>query len=238
MGRDAVKLSDPMAPLRPTVLAPVFGAFPQVLAAWQYGSSLRSDYRPGDSDIDILLIVADDTTFDAYVDMTAEVRGRIPGAEVTVLRHEEVLAGIHPGGSRHYFVNVSRSGHRLHGSDLLSAVAARQLTLEDAYRRVVELTQRSRLVCLNSSKAGESAFWLNKYQHWIPLCLMELLDLAGAPEDHLQVAHARFLSRFPALDTGLTFPYQDLVQLVRFLERLIRWIPENAESFQNQSGRR
>lgn len=214
-----------------SALVPLLRDFPQVLAAWQYGSSLRSDYRPGTSDIDILLIVTDDLDLDATVRLCDDVRARVPEAEVTVLRHAEVTAAIHPGWSRHFFINVSRSGRRLHGPDVLAGVVALPLSLDEAYQRLVQLTQRARLVCLNPSKSAEEAFWLGKYQHWIPLCLMELLELAGAPEDRLQQAHTTFLSRFPSVAASTAFPYHNLRDVTEFLEHLVRWVPEHAQHF-------
>ncbi len=203
----------------------------RIHAAWQYGSSLRSDYQPDVSDIDILLIVGDDTSLDDYTYLAALVRRHLPTAEVTVLRKAEATAAIHPGWSRHFFINVSRSGVLLCGPDLLAAAAALPLSLDEAYQRLVQLTQRARLVCINPSKSTEARFWLTKYQHWIPLCLMELLELAGAPEERLQNAHASFLQRFPTLRTDLTFPYPSLRPLTAFLEQLVRWIPPNARWF-------
>ncbi|HEX8346828.1 MAG TPA: nucleotidyltransferase domain-containing protein [Actinoplanes sp.] len=215
----------------PAALGTLLAGCPQLLAAWHYGSSLRSDYRPGISDIDILLIVRDDTTLEQYAALSAGVHMCVPSAEVTVLRHAEVTAGIHPGWSRHYFVNVARSGRHLYGPDLVALAAAAPLSLDDAYQRIVELTQRARLVCVNPSKKSEEIFWLRKYQHWIPLCMMELLELAGSPEDRLQCAQQSFLARFPSFRTRVAFPYVSLTQVTDLLEQLIRWVPANAAVF-------
>jgi predicted nucleotidyltransferase len=96
-----------------TALCGLFETDQRIVAAWHYGSSLRSDYLAGASDIDILLVVTEDTTLDDHVELANEVRSRLGGAESTVLRLSEVNAAIHPGWSRHFFVNVSRCGVRL-----------------------------------------------------------------------------------------------------------------------------
>jgi len=63
---------------------------------------------------------------------------------------------------------------------------------------------------VNPSKAADEPFWLDKYQHWVPLCLMELLELAGAPEDRLRLAPLAFTARFPTVEVHVLFPYSSL----------------------------
>ncbi|MBJ7353963.1 MAG: hypothetical protein JHC98_03985 [Thermoleophilaceae bacterium] len=202
-----------------------------VLAAWQYGSSLRADFRPGRSDVDILLVVrngADPAQFPALV---AALRMNIPEVEATILKEEEIRDGHHPGWSRHFFRNVKRTGVHLFGPDLLNDVPA--TSFEEARRRIVQLAQRARLVVSNANKVDESAFWLSKYQQWIPLCLLELLDLAGFPHEQLRRAHSDFVAHFPMASSPVAYPYPSLEAAHAFLEDLASWLASNSEQFLN-----
>ena len=204
----------------------------RVVSAYLYGSLVRSDFQPHNSDIDILLVVTDGVELTDLIELSAAVHHRVPEAEVTLLRLTEAKAGIHPGGSHHYFRNVIRLGVLLHGPDTLAQVAARPPSFDDAYRRLVQLCQRARIVIANPSKAErESGFWLNKYQHWVPICLMELLELHGTPEDRLHFAHAAFVRRFPSAARVIEYPYARLYDLQLFLEDLVSWIPRNSGAF-------
>ncbi|MFF4849496.1 hypothetical protein [Streptomyces sp. NPDC001194] len=205
---------------------------PFVLAAWQYGSSLRSDYQPGRSDIDILIAVTDSTRTPDLLDCAAAVRGSLPGAEVTLLKQQEITAGIHPGWSRHFFTNVARSGIRLYGPDFLADVPAS--SFGEARARLVQLCQRARLVVINATKSHESQFWLDKYQQWVPLCLMELLDLSGLREDRLRLAHQTFRVNFPQAGTEIDYPYPDLASLHAYLEVLLLWLSHHEHLFNRQ----
>lgn len=213
------------------VLLEVSSSDPRIVASYLYGSSLRTDFRIGQSDIDILVVVTDGADARGFGQISAAIRAQIPNAEVTVLRVAEIEAGIHPGWSRHFFLNVARSGVHLQGPDCLSVVTAEPPRFDEAYRRLVQLCQRARLVVLNPAKAHEAAFWLRKYQHWIPLCLMELLDLHGTPEDRLHCAHSTFMHHFPESACPIPYPYRELEELQLFLEGLIAWIPSNTERF-------
>ena len=96
----------------------------------------------------------------------------------------------------------------------------------------MQLTQRSRFVVANPGKSGEAAFWLAKYKHWVPLCLMELLDLAGRPETRLHRAHAAFDAAYrtePWVDVA--YPYRSLDELQPYLEHLIRWVEAHGPTF-------
>ena len=203
----------------------------RVLAAWQYGSSLRDDYIEGSSDVDILLVLSHGSPTHEYAEIAHSVRQAIPEAEVTLLTVDEVRKGIHPGWSRHYFRNVSRSGVRLFGPDVLAI--APPTSLEDAQRRVLELAQRARIVIANPSKSSEAAFWLAKYQHWIPLCLLEILDLAGLPHDHLRYAHSDFAQHFPGATAPVEYPFRTLSEAHAFLEDLGSWLNSSPEPLAN-----
>lgn len=203
----------------------------RIVAAWLYGSYVRSDYSLDTSDTDVLLVVADGTTPADYDAVACLLRAYIPEVEATILRLSEVTAGIHPGWSRHFFYNVSRSGIRLYGPDCLAAARQQPLSFDDAYQRLLRLCQRARLVVINPSKSSEAAFWLAKYQRWIPLCLMELLDLAGIREDRLRHAHETFSARFRYVGFHITYPYPSFRDLWMYLEQLVRWLPRSATEF-------
>ncbi|MFJ9655566.1 hypothetical protein [Streptomyces microflavus] len=208
----------------------LFRATPCVLAAWQYGSSLRDDYSPGHSDIDILLAVQDTTPTPVLLTCAEAMRTRLPEVEVTILKHCEIKEGLHPGWSRHFFINVARSGIHLYGPDLLAHLP--HPSLAEARARLTQLCQRARLVVINSTKTHERAFWLNKYQQWVPLCLMELLDLNGMPEDRLRVAHQTFSTRFPQLGASIEYPYPDFAELHEYLEDLLVWLDDRHSLFE------
>lgn len=201
----------------------------RIVAAWQYGSSLRTDFAPGRSDIDILVAVTDTVSATDFREISDAVRRFITTAETTLLRVWEVGARIHPGWSSHYFNNVAKSGVHLYGPDLLSNASAP--TFEEALRRLVQLCQRVRLVIANPTKEHEADFWLTKYQHWIPLSLMEFLDLHGVPEYRLHEAHATFSSRFPDAAPPVQYPYASLSEVHAFLEGLLPWLARNWSLF-------
>jgi predicted nucleotidyltransferase len=206
-------------------------AHPRVLSAYLYGSALRSDYSAAQSDLDILVIVDDHTPLaegQRIVEALVRCDSRL---DVTLLRSEEVSLGLHPGWSHHFFFNVDRSGIRIFGPDALLPALSQPIEFREAYRRFIHLCQRSRLVVLNESKAGEAAFWLRKYQRWVPLCLMEFLHLAGSPEDSQQGAHNRFCERFPFAGPHIAYPYFSLEELQGFMERVAQWLPRNSHLF-------
>ncbi len=228
-----VQCARPYLPLSVTQIGKVANQIVEgnvdVVAAYLYGSTMRTD-RNGTSDIDLLVVSTDTAQLTALETLARRLADAIPGADVTVLREGEVADGIHPGWSRHYYTNVHRGGTMLCGPNVVAAAAATPTTFADAYRRIVQLCQRTRLVLINPTKRGEAAFWLAKYQHWGPLCLMELLDLAGCPHDELHQAHDAFAARFPtAPRTG--YPYSDLTELQLFLEAMTKWLREQAMLF-------
>lgn len=208
---------------------------PCIVSSYLYGSSLRTDFRVGESDIDILVVMTDGVDTGSFVRIPTAIRKQIPNAEVTMLRLAEIKAGIHPGWSRHFFRNVAHSGIRLQGPDCLAVIAAEPLKLDEAYHRLVQLCQRARIVVSNPSKAHEASFWLQKYQHWIPLCLMELLDLYGSPEERLHCAHSAFMRHFPDASSPISYPYRELGELHLFLEDLVTWVRSNTEQFSGEA---
>jgi predicted nucleotidyltransferase len=199
----------------------------EVIAAYLYGSSVRADAGP-DSDIDVLIVVGDTTPLEAIRGIVGQVAGIIDRVDVTVLRRSEVSEGTHPGWSHHYYTNVHRGGIHICGPDVVAAPARTQVTFESTLRRVVQLCQRARLVAVNDAKFAEAAFWCAKYQHWVPLCLLEILDLAGAPENELRRAHATFEARFERAPTT-AYPYTDLETVGEFLEALTEWLRANRD---------
>jgi hypothetical protein len=60
---------------------------------------------------------------------------------------------------------------------------------------------------------------------------MELLELAGVPEDRLRHAQESFNKQFPGVSDPIIFPYADLRTLTDYLERLIQWIPQHTSEF-------
>lgn len=224
--RDRAIIRDPE--LLKSLLSSTFEINRDLICAWQYGSSLRSDFCEDSSDVDLLLVVRSETSVPELHKIAQVVQSLIPRVEVTLLRKSEVTAGIHPGWSRHYFINVARNGVRLWGPDLLADFLP--TTFADAQARLMQLCQRARLVILNPLKAKESWFWLNKYQHWVPLCLMEILDVYGKPFAELRLAHDHFIQLF-GIDTDVTYPYTDLATLHTYLESLSFWLQENQSLF-------
>lgn len=205
------------------------GTNANVREVWHYGSSLRDDYQAGESDIDLLVVVDDACSFSEQREIVRTVQQSIPDAEFTVLRESEVLLGVHPGWSSHYYRNVRMSGRQILGAQ--SKLPLRQPSFGEATTRVVELTQRCRLVRLNASKQDEQHFWLRKYQHWVPLCLMELLDLHGLPEYRLKHAHSSFEEAFAEFHPTVVYPYPDLESAHSFLEQLSAWLPAHRDLF-------
>jgi len=201
-----------------------------VVALYAYGSVLRADYQLGRSDIDILLVVDDHLDPDSFAGLATQVRSCVPGAETTLLRGAEVACGHHPGGSSHYFVNVARTGMLLHGPDVVAA-SARIPQWQATHRRITLLAQRARLTTTNPSKASEAGFWLGKYQQWVPLALMELLELAGTPISCPRQAHHRFAAAFLDAADPVRYPYSELASVGRFLEQLAAWMPGAADRF-------
>ncbi|MEW1635283.1 hypothetical protein AB0469_14510 [Streptomyces sp. NPDC093801] len=216
-------------------LTGLFSAIPDVLAAWQYGSSLRDDYAPGRSDIDILVAVRDTIPTPVLLSCAQQMRTRLPEVEATILKHGEITAGLHPGWSRHFYTNVARAGVRLYGPDLLTHLP--RPSLSEAVARLTHLCQRVRLVVINATKAHEEGFWLVKYQKWVPLCLMELLDLSGMPEDRLRMAHETFTRRFPDAGPAIDYPYPGLAEVHVYLEALLAWLRGHQALFEPTSAR-
>jgi predicted nucleotidyltransferase len=199
-----------------------------VVAAWHYGSSVRQDFDVERSDVDILIAVSDDAPTVTLHAIAKAVHEHVVEADVTVLRVSEIIAGIHPGWSKHFYVNVARSGIHLFGPNLLEQLATP--TLAEAEVRLTQLCQRARLVVLNHGKEKEASFWLAKYQHWVPLCLMELLDLHGTPCDELHSAHDFFTQTFQ-IDHPLRVPYTDFNLVHDFLELVVAWVARNRAMF-------
>ena len=202
-----------------------------VSAAYIYGSVLREDFVVDRSDIDLLLIVEcfKETLLCNFIHPLAD---RIAvELDVTVITQLELEARVHPGWSRHYFFNVRNSGICVYGPDLLHGFSEDELSFEEAFRRLVQMTQRIRFVVMNKRKRQEAPFWLSKYQYWIPLCLMEFLALHGTPEYRIRMAHDIFVARFPDLAAQTRYPYSSLVDLQIFLEDLTLWINKNQDLF-------
>lgn len=202
-----------------------------IISSWHYGSSLRSDYRPLDSDIDILIVIKDDTKLEEYVKIVQDISVLIPTAEVTILRLFEVTSRIHPGWSSHFFINVSRSGLLLSGPNLLDEPTV--LDFEQAHRRITQLCQRIRLVVANPKKSNEGEFWFSKYQKWVPYCLMEILDMCGNRVDEPSKANEEFAKLFPKKIPEIAYPYKDLPTLLTYMESLTFWLEENKDFFLN-----
>lgn len=203
----------------------------RVVDAYLYGSSLRSDNLPGTSDVDLLVVVADDVTPADLVEITTAARSEVPIADVTLITERELKMASHPSGSRHFFVSVARTGIHLYGANELATVAAQPLSVVETYRNAVQLCQRLRQVAINPAKQHERAFWLNKSQHWVPCLLMELLHLHGRPERRLRQAHAAFARCFPGTWTDVSYPYGGLDEIHSFMETLTRWLSENTDRF-------
>jgi predicted nucleotidyltransferase len=212
-------------------LRAIFSNDERVIDAYLYGSSLRSDHVPGASDIDLLVIVADSSTTADFVEVAATTHQAIPAADVTLVTERELELAIHPSGSRHFFVSVAQTGVHLCGPNRLLGVAARPLSFDETYRNAVQLCQRLRLVFVNPGKRQEREFWLSKCQHWIPCLLMELLHLHGTPERRLRVAQRAFFEQFLVDWADVSYPYGELADVHHFMDRLVRWLPENADRF-------
>jgi predicted nucleotidyltransferase len=217
-------------------LADALGADPRITDAYLYGSALRSDHIPGTSDVDLLIIIVDRAGLDDYMEVASTVRCHLPRADVTAISQREFDLAIHPSGSRHFFVSVAKTGIHLYGVNGLAEVAGRVLDFNDTYRNTVQLCQRIRLVIVNPAKRHEREFWLAKLQHWIPCLLMELLHLHGAPERRLRRAHTTFSGRFPTDWADISYPYEDIEEVQRFLEALVAWLPENDHLFEQTEG--
>jgi predicted nucleotidyltransferase len=206
-------------------------SFQAVSAAYVYGSVLREDFVMDRSDIDLLLIV-ERFTETLLRDFIHPLADGVPNElDVTVITQLELAARVHPGWSRHYFFNVRNSGICVYGPDLLHGFSEDELSFEEAFRRLVQMTQRIRFVVINKGKRQEAPFWLSKYQYWIPLCLMEFLALHGTPEYRMRMAHDIFVARFPDLPVRTRYPYSCLVDLQIFLEHLTIWIKANQDLF-------
>jgi predicted nucleotidyltransferase len=207
----------------------------RIVDAYLYGSVVRSDFDSNDSDVDLLVVVADQTDIPGFTEIASNVRGLLPRADITMLTSRELQSAIHPSGSRHFFVSVARTGVHLHESDLLRSIAARPLVFHETYRNLVQLCQRLRLVIINPSKRPEREFWLRKAQHWVPCFLMELLHLHGSPERRLREAQKVFALQLDLAWASIPYPYRCIEDLHGFLEALVDWLPENAEKFSRPS---
>jgi predicted nucleotidyltransferase len=207
----------------------------RVVDAYLYGSVVRSDFDPGESDVDLLVVVDDQTDVLGFNEIASSVRGVVPHADVTMLRARELESAVHPSGSRHFFVSVARTGLHVHGRGLLAAVAARPLELDGTHRNLTQLCQRLRLVIINPSKRDEREFWLRKAQHWVPCLLMEMLHLHGFPERRLREAQRVFALRMDLAWADISYPYEDIEELHWFLEALVDWLPANADRFTRPS---
>lgn len=207
----------------------------RVVAVYLYGSALRPDYRPS-SDVDVLVIIDDDASVTAIREIGAAFATCWPRIDLTMLKRAEVASGRHHGWSRHYYCNVRRTGVLAFGPDAIAPALVHLPTFEEAHRRITQLCQRARMVLLNASKGAEADFWLGKYQHWVPLCLMELLDLSGAPESQLHQAQATFEAIFPGAGSLISYPYTSLAEVHEFLEQLAGWAAANAHLFKAPSG--
>jgi len=201
-----------------------------VVAAYLYGSCIRADVGPA-SDVDVLVVVEDNIPLRAVRTIVNQISGIVRYADVTVLRRTEVSEGTHPGWSHHYYTNVHRGGIHILGIDVVAAPARIRVTFEGALRRVVQLCQRARLVVLNEAKAHEAIFWCAKYKHWVPLCLLEFLELAGSPTSELGEAHAVFEAKFEGAPRT-PYPYTDLESVGEFLEALAEWLRANHAYFE------
>ncbi|MBZ5662139.1 MAG: nucleotidyltransferase domain-containing protein [Acidobacteriia bacterium] len=203
----------------------------EVIAAYVYGSVLREDFVPGQSDIDVLLVVQDLRATPPINHIRQLATRELYNLDLTILTRSELEARIHPGWSRHYFLNVRNSGVCVHGTDILRDVSLDELSFAEAFRRLVQMTQRTRFVLVNERKEHETSFWLRKYQYWIPLCLMELLVLHGAPEYRVRMAHSAFVKRFSDLPLQIAYPYESLADLQTFLEHLTIWARDHQHLF-------
>jgi predicted nucleotidyltransferase len=200
---------------------------------WLYGSTLRID-RTRNSDLDVLAVVDDDTSFEQMASLTRTIRslsGPIdaPGwhVDVTMLTVSEVIEGCHPGWSRHYFTNVAATGELLWGTGHIVGGTRRTPTYDTALVRISQLTQRARLVRLNPAKAHEAPFWAVKYRHWVPLCLMEISEAGGTPIRELHRARTRFAELHP--DAPALDATDDFDQIAEQLEALTRWMRVHPE---------
>lgn len=206
-------------------------SIPEILSIYLYGSSLRDDYNQITSDIDVLFILTDCSGRDIFRRICGEISCLEEPLDLNIILESEFKLRIHPGWSRHFYHNVRHSGIHVFGAELLQSFDDREISFAEAFRRLVQLTQRVRFVETNSSKEREKYFWLVKYQHWIPICLMEFLYLYGKPEYILRQAHQKFLETFPDGHWDIQYPYPALDQIHDFLEKLVPWLLRNRHLF-------
>jgi len=202
-----------------------------IISIYIYGSVLREDYKPFQSDIDILIIVKNETLPVWFEELKLACSELLPEIDLNILFEYEVKMRIHPGWSTHYYFNVRNSGRKIFGIDILSELDSIEPSYEEARQRLVQLTQRSRFILLNEKKSGETGFWLKKYQQWIPLCMMEFLTLYGIPEYRLKLAHDIFTKSFELNFFIPNYPYESFKELNSFLENLSQWTSVNKHLF-------
>lgn len=151
----------------------------EIVSAYLYGSILSDQFDPKKSDVDILLIVQDIDSPNAFIDKIYKVinaSSQNIKLDINLVFMSEFLSRWHIYRPPSYFIGIKYRNKLLWGKDLLAKVADEEVTPEAVYKRIVDLAQSSRGIYLNSK---EPEFWVNKYAGWLKVAALEVLFLAG-----------------------------------------------------------
>lgn len=192
-----------------------------LISAYIYGSILRDDYREDTSDVDILLIVKDNTNITKIRKKTTEVIASCKNIklEFTVITEYEFYNGFHPGWTEYFFITLKRKSIFVCGKDILNEFNF-EINFDSVLKKTIWLCQRLRNIIINITKQDEIEFWNRKYEKWIEIIISEILYLRGIYDPCPKKLLAKFKHIYPEINitnSAIDEKYTILTYLEKFL---------------------
>lgn len=148
-----------------------------IISLYIYGSILTKYFKKEKSDIDILIISKDLKNPSAFLARIKKKGAKIKQKlDINVVFLSEFKKRWHIYRPPTYFLGIKYQHRLIFGKNLIASVKKNEITPQQIYKRVVDLAQGARGVYLNNKNPN---FWLNKYNKWLRVAVLEILFLTG-----------------------------------------------------------
>ncbi len=149
-----------------------------IISAYVYGSFLTNQFNSKKSDVDILIICRDTDRPELFLKRIKSIHKKISELklDINVVFYSEFIKRWHIYRAPTYFIGIKHRNKLICGKDILSTIDDKEVSVDDIYKRVVDLAQGSRGVYINGK---DPDFWVNLYSRWLKISLLEVLFLTG-----------------------------------------------------------
>jgi len=156
----------------------VFEGNKNIISIYLYGSILSNKFKPSKSDVDLLIIVDDSSKPFVFIKNIKKLFNSFKNIkfDVNIVFLSEFKKRWHIYRPPSYFIGIKYKSKLLLGKDVLRGVKDSELSKDKVYKRIVDLSQSSRGIYINSK---ESDFWASKYVGWLKMVVLEILFLTG-----------------------------------------------------------